>query len=124
MKHPIQPAAPDEYGIVRFKPNEIVNYLLYNGPFDLNHLATKKFSLEDQEQFAQLIGYSVSGFADLSYVSPDTLDAVDVMLANPEVGTASARIEALEAQLLELREGMRDSVARLYGLHPDDLCEP
>lgn len=32
---------------------------------------------EDREQFAQLIGYSLSGFADLSYVSNKTYNAAD-----------------------------------------------
>ena len=39
-----------------------------------HNIAVKGFSQEDQEQFAQLIGYSVSGFGDLSYVSDDTFD--------------------------------------------------
>ena len=56
-KHPIQPLAPDERGTLRFKPNAIVRWLLDEGPFDLNQIAMKQFSVEDQEQFAQLIGY-------------------------------------------------------------------
>jgi len=79
-KHPIQPIAPDKNGIMRFKENAIVSYLLDNGPFDMNQLARLPFSDEDWEQFAQLIGYSLSGFGELSYVSSDTYNAAKSML--------------------------------------------
>lgn len=65
MKHPIQPVEKDESGIARFKSNSIVRHLLDNGPFDMNDLALIDFSREDREQFAQLIGYSLSGSGDL-----------------------------------------------------------
>lgn len=68
-RHPVQPIVLDDHGVARFKANEIVRFLLDAGPFDMNQLAIKSFSKEDREQFAQLIGYSVSGAADLSYVS-------------------------------------------------------
>jgi len=76
-KHPIQPIAPDKNGTMRFKENAIVSYLLDNGPFDMNQLARLPFSNEDWEQFAQLIGYSLSGFGELSYVSDDTKAMLD-----------------------------------------------
>lgn len=72
-QHPIQPLV-DEHGITRFKRNEIVRYLLDKGPFDMNALAALPFSDEDREQFAQLVGYSLSGFAELSYVSDATYE--------------------------------------------------
>ena len=72
IKHPVQPLVEDEYGVIRFKENKIVQYLLDKGPIDMNHLALEGFSQEDEEQFAQLIGYSLSGFGDLSYVSDET----------------------------------------------------
>jgi hypothetical protein len=71
-KHPIQPLVTHDQGIVRFKENEIVSFLLAAGPFDMNKLALMKFSDEDREQFAQLIGYSLSGFSELSYVTDKT----------------------------------------------------
>lgn len=73
-KHPIQPIVTDGYGTFRFKGNEIVKFLLDNGGFDMNDLAMMVFTDEDREQFAQLIGYSVSGFGSLSYVSDETYD--------------------------------------------------
>ena len=54
--------------VARFKSNAIVRFLLDRGGFDLNDLAAMEFSDDDQEQFAQLIGYSVDGFCDLPYV--------------------------------------------------------
>jgi hypothetical protein len=68
-KHPMQPVMIDKHGVARFKANAIVQFLLDKGPFDLNKLATMPFTNEDREQFAQLIGYSVGGYGELSYVS-------------------------------------------------------
>ena len=72
LKHPIQPFDIAADGVLRFKENKIVRYLLEKGPFDLNFLAVQGFSQEDHEQFAQLIGYSKSGWSGLSYVSDET----------------------------------------------------
>jgi hypothetical protein len=74
MEHPVQPLIEDSEGVVRFKPNALVQFLLDNGPFDLNELQQRSFSREDWEQFAQLIGWSLSGFADLPYVSDATYE--------------------------------------------------
>lgn len=68
-RHPIQPVVVDKDGVHRFKENAICRYLLDHGGIDMNQLARQGFSKEDSEQFAQLIGYSVSGACDLSYVS-------------------------------------------------------
>lgn len=54
-------------GVARFKENVLVRYLLDHGGIDLNRLALVKCSREDRAQLAQLIGYSVSGYGDLSY---------------------------------------------------------
>lgn len=74
MKHPVQPLDLDEHGTLRFKANAIIRFLLDTGPFDMNKIALMPFSQEDREQFAQLIGYSLSGFGELSYVSDETYD--------------------------------------------------
>lgn len=65
--HPTQPTISDSDGTLRFKRNEIVAFLLDAGPFDMNILARMNFSDEDRRQFAQLIGYSVSGYSELPY---------------------------------------------------------
>lgn len=67
--HPMQGYGPDYQGTLRFNTNAIVEYLLDHGPFDMNALAAKNFSEADRCQFAQLIGYSVSGFYGLSYAA-------------------------------------------------------
>lgn len=76
VPHPMQPVILLK-GVIRFKANAIVRYLLDSSKDDLNSLALMPFSAEDWNQFAQLIGYSVSGFGDLSYVFPETVEAAD-----------------------------------------------
>ena len=84
--HPIQPIVLDDDGIQRFKANGLVRYLLDAGPFDMNDLSLMPFSQEDREQFAQLIGYSVSGFGDLSYVRDETYNRAAEIAAALEQG--------------------------------------
>lgn len=73
--HPLQPLVTDDEGTVRFKQNAIVRFLLDNAKYDLNVLSTMPFSQEDWIQFAQLIGYSLCGFSELSYVTDEAYDA-------------------------------------------------
>ena len=84
--HPVQDIYIDQHGTLRFKTNKIVEFLLDNGGYDMNKLAMIDFSDEDRIQFAQLIGYSVSGFGTLSYVSDEawsiTSDVVDEFYNN------------------------------------------
>jgi hypothetical protein len=73
--------------IHRYKENAIVRYMLDEGTraglFSLNtfprgHQVDGKvvyFKREDHEQLAQLIGYSVSGACDLSYMSDAVCEA-------------------------------------------------
>ncbi len=79
MKHPVQPLYHDDQGTLRFKENKIVCFLLDAGPFDMNQLACMPFNNEDREQFAQLIGYSLCGFGELSYVSDETYNKAEKM---------------------------------------------
>ncbi len=78
----------DEDGVARFRSNKIVTYLLEMGPYDMNSIALQRFSQEDQEQFAQLIGYSVSGAGGLSYMSNDLINAADERVAKIMVENA------------------------------------
>jgi len=84
--HPMQPVHLDEHGVIRFRKNVIVDVLVdrdsergrvypdfparTNG--GLNWISMQDFSQEDQEQLAQLIGYSVSGYHELDYVSDES----------------------------------------------------
>lgn len=77
---PMQPIVKAKDGVVRFQKNEIVSALLdWATPrgFDMNLIARMKFPRSDKEQFAQLIGYSVSGFGDLPYARPSIVAMAD-----------------------------------------------
>lgn len=73
--HPMQPVVVADDNVVRFQENSIVRWLLDQASagrkVDLNDIAVQCFADEDLQQFAQLIGYSVSGFGSLSYVSDE-----------------------------------------------------
>lgn len=120
MAQPIQPLAKDEHGVLRFKPNLLVLHLLDNGGLDLNDLAMVEASAEDRQQFAQLIGYSLSGYGTLSYVTSDAYGVVATMV-NEKVTEEQARILYLEQELAAVRASLREPIARLYGVHPSDL---
>jgi hypothetical protein len=70
-QHPLQPIITDEKGIRRFQKNEIVCFLLSKSGLDMNDLAILPFDAADRCQFAQLIGYSCGGYAELPYVSEE-----------------------------------------------------
>lgn len=80
-KHPNQPLVVDDHGVIRFKDNPIVSYMLFKGSIDMNHLAVKGSELgwteDDKAHFAQLIGYSHSGWGSLSYVTDERYESVD-----------------------------------------------
>lgn len=76
--HPMQPIVLDNKGTPRFKRNAIVCHLLDSHPqADMNTLVLMPFSSEDRRQFAQLIGYSVSGYGELPYVNKAQCQAAD-----------------------------------------------
>ena len=77
MKHPMQPIEFTKDGVIRFKQNRIIQWLFESGKLDLNQIAIMPFSDEDRIQLAQLLGYSVDGFGDLSYVDRKTIERAD-----------------------------------------------
>lgn len=113
---PIQPIVDS-----RFVENKIVSYLLDNGGICLNKLAVLDFSDEDRAQFAQLIGYSLSGYGDLSYVSDEAYDSAEIMMNNPDYTESQAQIEVLKSHLTEAREGVKLAATALFRIHEDDL---
>lgn len=76
-RHPMQPVVLGEDGVARFKINRIVRALLDTGKLNMNDIAVLDFPLEDRIQFVQLIGYSVSGAGDLSYMPADLIAEAD-----------------------------------------------
>jgi hypothetical protein len=109
---------------MRFKANAIVQHLLDSHPScDQNALACMAFSDEDRQQFAQLIGYSLSGYNDLHTYVSDEAYSTAAHMANG-LDERDARIAALEQKLSELRSAvgmLREPMARLLEMHPDDL---
>lgn len=121
MKHPIQPIEIDANGTPRFKKNSIVEFLLDNGPFDMNDIARGNFSKEDRQQFAQLIGYSLSGYSDLTHYVDDAAYFTAEKMFQKGMDEKDARIEHLENLISMLKEKLREPIAELFELHPDDL---
>lgn len=121
MKNPIQPLSTDNDGVLRFKNNAIVRHLLDSHPTcDMNDIACMDFSKDDRQQFAQLIGYSLSGYGDLrNYVDDDAFNAA--VIRSKGATWEQARIVALQEELDEVRSSLREPMARLFGVHPDDL---
>lgn len=108
VRHPMQPLVLDAEGVVRFKDNSIVRYMLeagrIGGRFDLNSIVgwCGDFSQEDLEQFYQLIGYSVSDYGGLSFIRPETANtcdnaAQDFYAEARSTPECRALLEALEA---------------------------
>jgi len=94
LNHPMQPIYIDEHGTARFKPNKIIEWLFGQGLLDLNKIAIAAqdkpgFSKGDRMQLAQLLGYSVSGFGDLSYADKKVVKEadkqVDILLKLEEI---------------------------------------
>ncbi len=97
-KNPMQPFV-DRGNVIRFKQNAIVRHLLDNGGIDLNQIAMLPFSQDDRVQFAQLIGYSLCGFHELSDV-PDSV--------------AIAATQAAKAQGFKMAFGCRDEGCQIH----------
>lgn len=120
MDHPLQPIVIDEHGHARFKANAIVRHLLDAGGIDMNKLAVLPFDENDREQFAQLIGYSLGGFSELSYVRDVTYE-IAMKMSKAEKTEQQAKLEVLEAKLEKARSCLRELVPELFHIHPDDL---
>ena len=115
IKKPFQPVHES-----RFVENEIVSYLLENGGIDMNQLAMLDFSNEDRVQFAQLIGYSVSGFQSLSYVDVVAYDTAEE-LKNGATDYKDAQIIALTKQLDEVKKGLSIITSAITFIHNDEI---
>ena len=123
IAQPLQPVAKDSHGVLRFRANELVRYLLDNGGIDLNKLACLDFSNEDRQQFAQLIGYSLSGYGELSYVD-DTAYALADAASKGKTDPRDATIKHLSGIIARLKKALRRPMADLFEIHPDDLYDP
>lgn len=87
-KLPMQPLVIDAHGTLRFKENPIVRTLLDYATehgYGLNEIAREEFDVEDQMQLAQLIGYSLSGYGTLSYVTDESYERAAAAAPQQEV---------------------------------------
>lgn len=126
--HPIQPIVTAPDGRLRFKGNAIIDHLFNTGKLDLNEIACMGFPQEDRRQIAQLLGYSVSGYGELtSYVRDEDFAVAAKMAAAHEKGKTidpkDVRIRALEKQLKDLRKALVKPMAALFEKHPDDFSD-
>jgi hypothetical protein len=76
-KHPMQPIELDAEGTPRFKANAIVVWLFSTKRISLNDIPIDQFDDEDCAQFWQLLGYSVSGYGELSFIPKDIVEEAD-----------------------------------------------
>lgn len=117
-KHPIQPLIKTDLGIVRFKKNALVEFLLDEGPFDMNDLARMDFSNEDREQFAQLIGCSFAGFCDLDYTSAEVREAA-YNASQYNKTEEQARLDSLRSQLNRCKSRVKRALNILHKIDVD-----
>lgn len=80
-KHPMQKIVLDSNGTPRFQENKIVSFLLDQYKPNVNGIAALFGShyREDYEQLMMLIGYSTSGFGELSTSDGRRVAAADRM---------------------------------------------
>ncbi len=86
-----QPLVTDGQGVLRFQRNALVDALYEHGVktgLGLNELQKMDFSDEDRQQFAQLIGYSLSGYGTLGYVSDEAYAAAERAAMTAQKGGA------------------------------------
>lgn len=117
-KHPTQPIVEDKHKTLRFKENKIVSKLLdfaSERGYDMNEIAMGGFSKEDRQQFAQLIGYSVCGYSDLSYSEPN---AYEIAMAIHENGKTEqeAKLEYYENLVAELKKQLKEPISNLFNI--------
>ena len=103
----------------RFIQNRIVTTLLDRAPIGLNEIACMNFTQSEREQFAQLIGYSLSGFGELSYASDDIYEIAEKM--DNGKSETDAKVEHFQETLNDVRIGMKEIIPCLFRIHPDDL---
>lgn len=85
--------------VVDHAASMIARHHMHAGRLDLNTLYVMNFPQEDREQFAQLMGYSISGYHELSYVSDES----------------AAQASALAHEVMPGAGGCRDAGCPIHG---------
>jgi len=116
----------DGHGTVRFKENRIVSDLLdvaSKHGLSLNDIAVRDYPKEDQQQLAQLIGYSLSGYSELrSYVDDAACAAAVAKSKGSKKSDVEIERDYYRAELKALKKALQKPMARLFEKHPDDLA--
>lgn len=81
----------------KFVQNDIVRFLLEKAGVNLSQLECMDFDNEDQAQFAQLIGFSMDGYAELDYVSDMSYRVASKLSEAPDL----LELQAINKVLLE-----------------------
>lgn len=113
--------------VVRFRANTLVRHLLDEASAGrkcgMNELYSQvKASKEEKQQFAQLIGYSVSGYGDLSYVTDEAYAAAALKAENPEKDEKDLLLDYYRGRLRQIQEAFAGPVGWLYNVPVEDLC--
>jgi len=120
----MQPIIKDAGNRARFRPNKIVRYLLERAReinVDMNHIHdTLDFSDEDRRQFAQLIGYSLSGYSELPYVSDEAYETA-LKMSLSEKSEVECQNEYRGELIKQLKDALLEPMARLFEIDQDDL---
>ena len=81
----MQPIALDENGTARFRENDVVRWLTEE-VIDLNKISIqcqlRDFDKYDVAQFWQMLGYSVSGYGDLSFIPKSIVQKADAKVSD------------------------------------------
>ena len=91
VPQPMQSVYQDGDNVIRFRANKVVEHLLDRGGIDMNQLARLEFPQEDREQFAQLIGYQIHHYHELSYVSDESAARASVLANEVSPGAGGCR---------------------------------
>jgi hypothetical protein len=120
-RQPIQPIVTDDKGVLRFKENVLVRYLLEHGGLNMNDLARVECADEDRQQFAQLIGYSIDGYSELSYVDDEAFSVACRMMVG--ASEQEARDDEMKERIEAAKDACRSLVRGLFGVDLDDVME-
>ena len=97
----------------RFVSNKIVLHLLdiaASHGCDMNTIATMDFSDDDRMQFAQLIGYSVGGYGELSYVTDESYEEAETITTL----RAELEIAKKDGERLDYLDSLNDKLNQNY----------
>lgn len=121
IPHPMQPIGLDDEGRPRFKANAVVRWLVDSGRLSLNDVPDSLFSRDDLAQFWQLLGYSVSGYGELSFIPDDIKDKADEIAS--DVMEADADLKKFTCSCVGLIHGTcRVSLGNRARLTADFSC--